>query len=119
MSLGASGHDACCGGATGRWSIWREVMQNGSLPPKVCWLICPRTKRRISWAATRRASICRAGDDGRPKGDDALLARARGQTAYNVALEENSDNHERSDGRGRQRRHRPPVDTLLAGLAGH
>ena len=25
----ALGHNVCCGGATGRWSIWRAVMQNG------------------------------------------------------------------------------------------
>jgi L-fuconolactonase len=36
MLLRASGRSACCGEATGRWSIWRGLMQNGSLPPKPC-----------------------------------------------------------------------------------
>jgi L-fuconolactonase len=36
MLLRASGRSACCGEATGRWSIWRGLMQNGSPPPKPC-----------------------------------------------------------------------------------
>jgi hypothetical protein len=81
----------------------REVMQDGSLPPKPYWPICHRTKRLISSAATRRASISRAGDghveDDRLPPCGSLLARACGQTTDNVALEENSDDHERSDRR--------------------
>jgi L-fuconolactonase len=36
MLLRASGRSACCGEATGRWSIWRGHMKNGSPPPKPC-----------------------------------------------------------------------------------
>jgi len=50
---------------------------------------------------------------------DIAFACARGQAADDVALEQDSDDHERGDRRGRQRRHRPPVDALRAGLARH
>src|ERR1700687_5604755 len=102
MSVRASGHHACCGEATGRWSIWREVMQNGLLPLKPCWLICHRRKRQIFSAVTRRASISQAEDDGHLEDDwlptcGSLLASVCGQTTDNVALWGDSDDHERSD----------------------
>jgi hypothetical protein len=65
----ASGRSACCGEATGRWLIWQGVMQNGSLPPKPCWLIYYRTKSWISSAPTPRASISRAEGDGQVDDD--------------------------------------------------
>src|SRR5258708_8161103 len=76
MSWRGSGHNACCGEVIGQWSIWREVMKNGSLPRKPCWLIYHQTKRQISSAATRRASISQAGDGGHVE-DDKLPTSPR------------------------------------------
>ena len=70
MSAPASGRNAWCGEATGQWSIWREVMQNGLLPLKRYWLIGQSTKRQMSSAATRRASISQAEDDGHVEDDE-------------------------------------------------
>ena len=69
MSLRVSGHRACCGEATGRWSILPAAMQNGSLPPKACWRTCRRTKRPRSSAVMRRASIWQNADDGQVESD--------------------------------------------------
>jgi predicted TIM-barrel fold metal-dependent hydrolase len=59
--------------APDRSSIWRGT-QNDSPPPKPCWLIYHRTRRRIFAAATRRASISHAGAD-RQVDDDPICPR--------------------------------------------
>src|SRR5712671_7421251 len=102
MSWRVSGRNACCGEAIGRWSIWPEAMREGSPPPRPCWLISRRAKRLPSSAATRRVFISRTEDGGRVEGaavwfvvPDIAFACARGQAADDVALEQDSDDHER------------------------
>jgi hypothetical protein len=99
-SLAVSGPGDCCGEATGPWSTSRAVMKNGSLPPKPYWPICQQTRKPISSAVTRRASISQ-GEDDRPLDVRRLLPRACRQATDDVALKENAHQNKWRDRRSR------------------
>ena len=80
-SVRASGHNVCCGEATGQSSIWREDIPNGSLPPKPYWPICHLTKRQTFSAVMRRASISQAEDDGHAEDDSLKLLQGAKRAA--------------------------------------